>query len=346
MQLHTIGIDLGKTVFHLVGLNLRGEVVVRKKVSRKQLLHFTANLQVKLIGMEACGGSHFLGRALETCKQEKPSKAALLNRTSAQRIPSRPGAYAPTKAEYICADYPVTFVFRLRQSGGPYIPVCRLYGSNPERELVRASRCVKETHQIADVRGLQGRPRYAQLLRLIKHAGAMPPESGGKRNRGESFFARPEPGPNLCAFRHLAMASCAAALGKDALANQGRPSWLEVPQAREERPQVSHLVALKNRRRNAFFAGLTEHRGCVVPQNAGKLPRREWKITLWPQFRTHAATLPAYGMALYASALEHVPPPLCLAGYFPCGRRWLGSAEAHIGDQIIHLITGELGPLS
>jgi len=63
MELHTIGIDLGKKVFHLVGLNLRGEVVVRKKFSRKQLLHFTANLRVKLIGMEARGGSHFLGRA-------------------------------------------------------------------------------------------------------------------------------------------------------------------------------------------------------------------------------------------------------------------------------------------
>jgi transposase len=64
MKLHTIGIDLGKTVFHLVGLNLRGEVVVRKKFSRKQLLHYTANLHVDLIGMEACGGAHFLGRAL------------------------------------------------------------------------------------------------------------------------------------------------------------------------------------------------------------------------------------------------------------------------------------------
>ena len=50
MELHTIGIDLGKTVFHLVGLNQRGEVVVRKKFSRKQLLQFTANLQVELIG--------------------------------------------------------------------------------------------------------------------------------------------------------------------------------------------------------------------------------------------------------------------------------------------------------
>jgi len=64
MELFTLGIDLAKTTFHLVGMNQRGEVVVRKRMSRTQLLHFTANLKVELIGMEACGGSHFLGRAL------------------------------------------------------------------------------------------------------------------------------------------------------------------------------------------------------------------------------------------------------------------------------------------
>ena len=65
MEIHTIGIDLGKTIFHLVGLNQSGEVVVRKQFSRSQLLRFTANRKVHLIGMEACGGSHFLGRALQ-----------------------------------------------------------------------------------------------------------------------------------------------------------------------------------------------------------------------------------------------------------------------------------------
>jgi transposase len=64
MEIHTIGIDLGKTIFHLVGLNQRGEVVERKQFSRAQLLRFTANRKVHLIGMEACGGAHFLGRAL------------------------------------------------------------------------------------------------------------------------------------------------------------------------------------------------------------------------------------------------------------------------------------------
>jgi transposase len=60
--LNTIGIDLGKTVFPLVGLNRLGQVVLRKKFSGKQLWHFTANLRVELIGMEACGGAPFLGR--------------------------------------------------------------------------------------------------------------------------------------------------------------------------------------------------------------------------------------------------------------------------------------------
>src|ERR1700682_1576588 len=65
MKIHTIGIDLGKTKFHIVGLNEHGEVEVRKRFSRAQLLRFTANRKVHLIGMEACGGAHFLGRALQ-----------------------------------------------------------------------------------------------------------------------------------------------------------------------------------------------------------------------------------------------------------------------------------------
>lgn len=64
MELHTIGIDLGKTLFHLVGVDACGNVVVRKRCSRTQLLRYTANLRVQRIGMEACSGSHFLGRAL------------------------------------------------------------------------------------------------------------------------------------------------------------------------------------------------------------------------------------------------------------------------------------------
>jgi transposase len=64
MKIYALGIDLGKTVFHLVGLDANGQVVIRKRCSRTQLLAFTANVQAQLIGMEACSGAHFLGRAL------------------------------------------------------------------------------------------------------------------------------------------------------------------------------------------------------------------------------------------------------------------------------------------
>lgn len=66
MHITSIGIDLGKTTFHLVALGEHGKVVVRKKFSRGQLLAYTANLQCSLIGMEACSGAHFLGASLRS----------------------------------------------------------------------------------------------------------------------------------------------------------------------------------------------------------------------------------------------------------------------------------------
>ena len=64
MQIKSIGIDLGKTTFHLVALGAHSQVVIRKKFSRQQLLTYAANLPSCLMGMEAGVGSHFLGRAL------------------------------------------------------------------------------------------------------------------------------------------------------------------------------------------------------------------------------------------------------------------------------------------
>jgi transposase len=59
-------------VFHLVGLDSTGKVVIRKKCSRRQLLAFTANLQVQVIGMQSCTGSHFQGRELREQGHEVP----------------------------------------------------------------------------------------------------------------------------------------------------------------------------------------------------------------------------------------------------------------------------------
>jgi hypothetical protein len=45
MEIDTIDIDLGKTAFHLVGVNVRGEGVVCRRCSRTQLLCLMSNPQ-------------------------------------------------------------------------------------------------------------------------------------------------------------------------------------------------------------------------------------------------------------------------------------------------------------
>jgi transposase len=64
MQIRSVGIDLGKTTFHLVALGAAGKVLVRKKFTQRQLLTYTANMPASLVGLEACSGAHFLGREL------------------------------------------------------------------------------------------------------------------------------------------------------------------------------------------------------------------------------------------------------------------------------------------
>ena len=60
----TIGIDVGKNTFHLVGLDKRGVIVLQQKVTRHQLGRRLSNISHCLIGMEACSGTHFIARQL------------------------------------------------------------------------------------------------------------------------------------------------------------------------------------------------------------------------------------------------------------------------------------------
>lgn len=62
MQVATLGIDIGKTWFHVVGLDLTGKPVVREKLNRQKLMRFMGTCPRCLVGMEACGGSQHLAR--------------------------------------------------------------------------------------------------------------------------------------------------------------------------------------------------------------------------------------------------------------------------------------------
>jgi len=63
-QIVTVGIDLGKHIFHLIGMDARGKITMRERKSRGGLERRMANLPPCLIGLEACAGAHHLGRRL------------------------------------------------------------------------------------------------------------------------------------------------------------------------------------------------------------------------------------------------------------------------------------------
>ena len=61
-KITTLGIDLAKSVFQLHGIDLAGKVVLRREVRRAQLMKTIAQLEPCLIGIEACGSTHYWAR--------------------------------------------------------------------------------------------------------------------------------------------------------------------------------------------------------------------------------------------------------------------------------------------
>jgi transposase len=66
----TIGFDIAKHVFQVHGVDALTGVVVRRKLRRKDVIAFFANLPPCLIGMEACGSAHYWARQLKALGHE------------------------------------------------------------------------------------------------------------------------------------------------------------------------------------------------------------------------------------------------------------------------------------
>ena len=64
MEITVLGIDLAKNVRQLHGGDAQGNVVVRKQLTRPQLLPCVAQRVPCRIGMEACQGAHHWAREM------------------------------------------------------------------------------------------------------------------------------------------------------------------------------------------------------------------------------------------------------------------------------------------
>ena len=60
----SIGIDIGKDVFHIVGFSTDGRIAFPRKIKRPALVETFKKLPPSVVGMEACLSAHFVSRAL------------------------------------------------------------------------------------------------------------------------------------------------------------------------------------------------------------------------------------------------------------------------------------------
>ncbi len=70
MKVTTLGLDLAKNVFQVHGIDDTGKVIVRRLLRRRQMMPFFGKLEPCLIGIEACGTSHFWAREIAALGHE------------------------------------------------------------------------------------------------------------------------------------------------------------------------------------------------------------------------------------------------------------------------------------
>ena len=69
-SLVVIGIDIGKEVFHIVGLGVDGKIAFRRKIRRLGLKDAFERLPPCIVAMEACLSAHFVSRTLRALGRE------------------------------------------------------------------------------------------------------------------------------------------------------------------------------------------------------------------------------------------------------------------------------------
>jgi transposase len=61
----TVGLDIAKSIFQVHGIDVEGNVIIRRKLKRRYLLAFFRKLPPCLIGIEACASAHHWSRELK-----------------------------------------------------------------------------------------------------------------------------------------------------------------------------------------------------------------------------------------------------------------------------------------
>jgi transposase len=80
-----IGMDTSKHIFQLHGVNVAEQLVLRKKLRRRDMVAFFERLAPTVIAIEACGASHHWARLLQSFGHEVKLIAPQLVKPYVQR---------------------------------------------------------------------------------------------------------------------------------------------------------------------------------------------------------------------------------------------------------------------
>ena len=86
----TIGLDIAKNFFQVHAVDAAGQVVLRRKLSRADVLHFFKGLPKALVGIEACGTGHYWAREIAALGHEVKLLPHLRQPTSSAARPTPP----------------------------------------------------------------------------------------------------------------------------------------------------------------------------------------------------------------------------------------------------------------
>jgi len=87
--LASIGVDIGKEVFHLVGFGTDGKIAFRRKIKRLALIETFKKLPPCIVSMEACLNAHFVSRLRANLRTVREKSQEQLDLQACHRVPSR-----------------------------------------------------------------------------------------------------------------------------------------------------------------------------------------------------------------------------------------------------------------
>jgi transposase len=70
VPLASIGVDIGKDVFHLVDFDTKGKIAFRRKIKRLALVETFKKIPPCIAGLEACLSAHFVSRKMRALGHE------------------------------------------------------------------------------------------------------------------------------------------------------------------------------------------------------------------------------------------------------------------------------------